>query len=151
MLFLCSDFHQGSEIFPPLSRGRQCVGNCLVFHALLNIKPLNGWSVECLNAILKAGDELYRFLKTNNKILHDYLAVSDLPKCFMLFGEIFSITLGSNTKNYSGTLKKELYYNHDLSMSLEFAFNLVFPTGNTKLSGILIFCDCAVSVIKKTE
>ena len=54
----------------------------------------------------------------------------------------------STQKNYCGTLKKGLYYHHDLSMSLEFAFNLVFPTGHTKLNGILIFCGCAMSVIK---
>ena len=147
-LLLSADFHQGSDRFPLSSRGKQCVANCLVFHALLNIIPLNIWSTEYLNTVLEAGDELYRFLISKNRIVHDYLAVSDLPKFFMLFGKKLTISSGPNKKEYCGTLKKGLFYNHDLSMSLEFALNLIFPNGNSKLGAILIFCESAVSILR---
>lgn len=145
MLFLYGDYHQGSPVFHDESRGRQCMPNSIIFSALSQIRPIATWSSDTLKVILHSGDVLYTYIRQECLVSSDFLFFEDLPKHFTFLGKNFSI---KNEKSFSGTLTKKIYYVNDFLMSLEFAFNLVFYTGQSKFGAILIFCDSALSVIR---
>lgn len=149
MLVLRGDYHQGSEWFSPGSRGRQCVPICIVFLAMLKIRCLNSWSKNHLHFILQAGDEMYKNIASVKCLPSNYLLLTDLPPYFMLLSRGFSLNSNAaKTRNYSGTLRKELYYCNEFMMSVEFALNLVFNSNIAVMQCIIIFCDCAISVAK---
>ena len=68
-------FHQGSEIFPPESIGKQCVSNSVIAVIYHTEKPVNIWNSEDLDMILLNGNDLYLKIHTH----HDYLMISEVP------------------------------------------------------------------------
>lgn len=73
---LCKgDFHQGSNIFPLLSRGKQCVSICLIFLLKTLTLDVYDWTKE----------DLYDVMKLQKETLspNEYLHPSELPEKVM--------------------------------------------------------------------
>ncbi|CAG2226074.1 unnamed protein product [Mytilus edulis] len=145
MLFIYGEYHQGDQVFGDESRGRQCMTNCVVFSALSQTKPLHLWTSEHLKLILHIGDEMYKYIRQVCGVPHSFLLYNDIPRNFSFQKQKY--VLGREV-SYGGTLTKKIYYQNDFSMALEFAFNLILSTRNSKYSAILIFCASAISVRK---
>ena len=59
MCIASGTFHQGSEIFPPESIGKQCVPNSIIAVIYHTEKPVNKWKSADLDMILLNGNDLY--------------------------------------------------------------------------------------------
>ncbi|XP_063420756.1 uncharacterized protein LOC134705970 [Mytilus trossulus] len=148
MLFLYGNYHQGDQVFGNESRGRQCMANCVVFSALSETKPLHLWTQEKLKIIMHIGDEMYKYVRQHCGVTHDFLLYNDIPKHFSFLGLKYALM---KEVSYGGTLTKTIFYENNFSMALEFAFNLILSSSNSKYSAILIFCDSAISVRKRNN
>jgi len=147
--YTTEDFHQGSERFSVLTRGRQCVPNGLVFVVLATHKSLLHFTRNDLNFILTEGDVMYRNIQQNGNVQSDYLAFSDLPSNVSFGPVTYSLNNRVNAVVYSGNLKTQLYYIDSYTMSLEFALNLAFYSSVQNKGCILIFCDSAIAIVKE--
>ena len=80
---LCKgDFNQGSDFFPLISRGKQCVSICLMFLLKTLTFDIYDWTKQDLHDVMKRGDELYRKIQKETVYpnRHDYLHPSELPE-----------------------------------------------------------------------
>lgn len=77
------DFHQGSNIFPLLSRGKQCVSICLIFLLKTITLDVYDWTKQDLYDVMKHGDELYRKIQKETLSPNEYLHPSELPEKVM--------------------------------------------------------------------
>ena len=58
---LCKgDFSQGSDMFSSISRGKQCVSNCLIYLLKTLLSNVHDWTKHDLHNLMKHGDEMYR-------------------------------------------------------------------------------------------
>lgn len=81
---LCKgDLHQGSNIFPLLSRGKQCVSICLIFLLKTLTLDVYDWTKQDLYDVMKHGDELYRKIQKETLSPNEYLHPSELPEKVM--------------------------------------------------------------------
>lgn len=128
MLFIYDEYHQGEQVFGDKSRGRQCMTNCVVFSALSQTKPLHLWTSEHFCGVL-----------------HSFLLYNDISRNFSFQRQKYVF---GREVSYGGTLTKKIYYQNDFSVALEFAFNLILSSRNSKFSAILFFCASAISVRK---
>ena len=76
-----ANFCQGHSVFPVLSRGKQCMSNCLVFVLLCYVKPASNLNTNDLDSILHIGDVLYRKVleKQSPSNTNEFLLYADLP------------------------------------------------------------------------
>ena len=144
------DSHQGSLWFSSDSRGRQCVPNCVIFLSLIKLIPLNSWVKEHLHYVLFCGDEFYKAVVNDRSEEPGFLLLADLTRSFTLGHADKTFTIQENV-TYSGTLNKKLFYVNNILMSLEFALNLLFQSLTSVCGGILIFCDCAISLERRNN
>lgn len=80
---LCKgDFNQGSDFFPLISRGKQCVSICLMFLLKTLTLDVHDWTKQDLHDVMKYGDEMYRKIQKETLYPsgHDYLHPSELPE-----------------------------------------------------------------------
>ena len=87
MCIAAGSFHQGSEIFPPESTGKQCVSNSIIVVICHTEKPVNTWNSEDLDMILLNGNDLYLKIHTQ----HDYLLINEFPDIVNLNKKTFKI------------------------------------------------------------
>lgn len=81
---LCKgDLHQGSNIFPLLSRGKLCVSICLTFLLKTLTLDVYNWTKQDLYDVLKHGDGLYRKIQKETLSPNEYLHPSELPEKVM--------------------------------------------------------------------
>lgn len=81
---LCKgDFHQNSNIFPLLSRGKQCVSICLIFLLKTLTLDVYDWTKQDSYDVMKHGDELYRKIQKETLSPNKYLHPSELPEKVM--------------------------------------------------------------------
>ena len=110
MCIATSSFHQGSEIFPPESIGKQCVPNSIIGVIYHTDKPVNTWSSEDLDMILLNGNDLYLKIHTH----HDYLLISEIPDVVKLNKKTYKIchtqtlygSLSTTSSEYSTRLEE---------------------------------------------
>lgn len=57
-MFLLDDFRHDAPIFPPSSRGKQCLANCLVFHTMTTNQKTINWSKDELHQAMFLADKL---------------------------------------------------------------------------------------------
>lgn len=107
-MLITADYHQGNEsIFSDLSRGRQCVANCVVFLIKGHYEKceFHNWSKHELHNVLHGGDLLYQKLRDLND--YDFLHPSCIP-CHMKFDNaninyhISETCTGSISPNFKG-------------------------------------------------
>lgn len=118
---LCKgDFNQGSDVFPLLSRGKQCVSICLIFLLKTIILDVHGWIKKDLHDVMKHGDELYRKIQNSlSPNSHDYLHLSELPEKIQFEENNFCYEFqGKLLQTYSGVLCEDIVGNLSL-FSLE--------------------------------
>lgn len=78
---LCKgDLHQGSNIFPLLSRGKQCVSICLIFLLKTRTLDVYDWTKQDLYDVLNHGDGRYRKVQKETLSPNEYLHPSELPE-----------------------------------------------------------------------
>ena len=97
IVYLQGTFHQGDELqFINYSRGRQCVTNSVSAIALSKICPIEEWTSEHLDQILKAGDVLYQQVRPveffdQHPLDNGLLELKDLPVECDIFSRHFEI------------------------------------------------------------
>lgn len=146
MAVLQGSFHQGDELFPPFTRGRQCLPNCLLFIAKSLLNPFSQkWTPDDVDNILLLGDSLCchicaRFPDLNSNIL---LLPTDLPKYFGFDDVYFSFKV---VCTLFGTLINTSNSEHALvGVSLETAIQIAFQLEKSSQC-IAIFCSSAVAI-----
>lgn len=143
---LCNaDYHQGDEfLFSDLSRGRQCVANCVVF--LLTAFEENysflEWSKDILHKILHLGDYLYLKIRNVLSETSDFLHPSSTP-CHMKFDNVFVHFQLKST--ISGSISSDFTGNWPL-LSLEIAFATLCSGTASKLM-IFICVGTAIGIV----
>lgn len=143
---LCNaDYHQGDEfLFSDLSRGRQCVANCVVF--LLTAFEENysflEWSKDILHKILHLGDYLYLKIRNVLSETSDFLHPSSIP-CHMKFDNVFVHFQLKST--ISGSISSDFTGNWPL-LSLEIAFATLCSGTASKLM-IFICVGTAIGIV----
>lgn len=77
------DLNQGSNIFPLLSRGKQCVSICLILLLKTRTLDVYDWTKQDLYDVLKHGDGLYRKVQKETLSPNEYLHPRELPEKVM--------------------------------------------------------------------
>ncbi|CAJ1074299.1 uncharacterized protein LOC121902129 isoform X1, partial [Xyrichtys novacula] len=87
-------FHQGSDLFS--NPGQQCMAIGLASVAKHSVKSVFSWSVADLDTVLLCGDQLYTYLRDNDKISGgtDFLCIPDLPASHTIDGMEFDFEYG---------------------------------------------------------
>ena len=93
--FVQDTFHQGSDVFSDISRGRQCVANAFVSCVAAHIseKPASDWTSSNIDNVLLGGDALYCY--TRKSVNSVYLEPCELPTYICMEGQ--SVMLKKHT------------------------------------------------------
>ena len=85
--FVQDTFHQGSDVFSDISRGRQCVANAFVSCVAAHIseKPASDWTSSNIDNVLLGGDALYCY--TRKSVNSVYLEPCELPTYICMEGQ----------------------------------------------------------------
>ena len=135
-------FSQGCDKFSELSRGKQCMANCMVFILYASKKEPGCFSCSTLNEILDVGNSLYCDIIYHKNVGHDLLLFSVLPNMYFFDGIYYNTV---NRGTLFGGMSKD--FMSDIGHSLESPFNLTFARD---ISCILVFHGAAVSVYYDT-
>ncbi|XP_053175962.1 uncharacterized protein LOC128359493 [Scomber japonicus] len=89
-------FHQGNKRFK--YPGRQCMAIALASLAKHTVKSVFSWQSCVLDKVLHLGDELYTFLRDNNRIggTSEILCVPELPTQYVFDNQQFTFDYGSD-------------------------------------------------------
>ncbi|CAC5393460.1 unnamed protein product [Mytilus coruscus] len=100
-----------------------------------------GLDIDC-------GDVMYKYICQTLNLSPRFLIVSELPSSIQVGGIIFKLDNGIDQLICSENLKSQLYYVDTSILCSEFALNLVFHSAEQNQACIVIFCDCAIAIIK---
>lgn len=137
---------EGSELFSPLSRGKQCMCNSMTF-ILTVIQSLrcnihiSDWNSEMLTTILQAGDRMYQQIAGKSNYVIDYLLPADLPGTFALNFDYYSFEVLSTLSGGMSTAFKT----NDSLFNLRYALTEMLQITPY---GILVMHNTAVAIVR---
>lgn len=119
--------HQGSESFSSLSRGNQCMCNCLAFFSTyLQMSTIglhiNNWTPHILHSILHTGDKIYNEVIAEGKCAPGPLLISDLPETLFCQSHLYKLSVIESYTGSMAYLSTNIDGLHNLDQAVEHSF-----------------------------